>query len=166
MVLQNLNGFQSGAKAVLGIYLNHPVNKILSLFADYLVADFLFGPTNVPALNILVNGMWICSLKWNISGKHLEQNITECPDIDSESLFLAINDFWRLVIYGSNKSVSPDHRWVILRKFVLIRLFLCWFSLFIDLPSISKVDNFDVIVLIEHNILWFHISVHDPLVHN
>jgi hypothetical protein len=108
-MLQNLNGFQSGAKAVLGIYLNHPVNKILSLFADYLVADFLFGPTDVPALNILVNGMWIGSLKWNISGKHLEQNITECPDIDSESLFFAINDFWRLVIHGSNKSVSPDH---------------------------------------------------------
>lgn len=110
--------------------------------------------------------MRIGTFEWHIAGKHLKQDVSKSPNVDTEALILSIDDLWTLIVDSSNKSVSPD-----IWRLLLWHLALCYFVLLglwllINIPGISKINDFDIIVLIQHDVLRFHIPVHYALLHD
>jgi hypothetical protein len=150
-------------KSVVRLDLNHSIYQVLSGFAHAFSFFGLVWPLDISVFYIFVNKMRLRSLEWNRPCQHFEQDVSKCPGVNSKSLGLSVDHLWRLVVHSPDKSVSSRlvaTGWeliFILWIFLLVRLI----ELLVYLSCISKIDDLTVEIRVQHDVLRFHVSMHD-----
>ena len=93
------------------------------------------------------------AFEWNHANEHLEKDAAKRPSVHWAPLSLTVDDLRRLVIYSTNESVSS----------LSIAWLVVILELLVNLPCISKVNDFDIEELVKHDVLRLQVSMHHAL---
>ena len=158
MIFQHLYAFKIMSKSVLRFNLYHSIYQILCLDTHNLFEFFFLRPTYFSILDISMHLHLLSSLEGHKPTKHFEEDAAKCPHVNRKPLIFSLYDFRTLVIDRAHKGKSPLQP-LILRLLIIILFIMS----LINFSSITKINDFDIIVLIHHNVLRLEISMHYSL---
>jgi len=148
MLLQVLERFRVISESHVWLNLNHLVHQILGFSAHVVSNIVLRWPFDFFCNNIIIDLLMISSRESNTANEHLEEYTSNSPDINSWSMLIFINNFRGQIVGSTNEGIH--HLLFNIRVVFLIHVL-----------GLTKVNELDIVIIINHDVERFEITMHD-----
>jgi len=122
----------------------------LGIFAHVIPNVVFRWPFDFFLHDISINLIVIGSRESNTANEHLEADAGNSPDIDGWGMLVLMDDFRGKIVRSSYKGIH--YLFFNIRVVILIHVF-----------SLTEVNKLDIVIIVDHNVQRFEVTMHDSL---